>query len=236
MVDAVTGLRTPMTSGMTVGMSARGAYLRNDAVGSLQSLLVDYTKLKNDWTDAVTVGAIGRNDAHNLTSNFDFGYSAGGGNDFLLNFGHANNEQAVMRIGNGAGNQSTAMPLPDPTNYDWTNWQGVFGWRVNGLGQKIHMHNDFSDAIDSLETASPNLLAHNLELCRNGNSGEPGDVLCFAVWNRVISDADMRSFYDNPWQIFQPRYIHVPLEPEIVVPSDVIDSGNLTFEIPVWYR
>ncbi|MEE8306723.1 MAG: hypothetical protein V3R81_05615, partial [Gammaproteobacteria bacterium] len=46
------------------------------------------------------------------------------------------------------------------------------------------------------------------------------------VWDRALSDAEVRAFSENPWQIFEPRTVIVPLE--IPTPS----PGFIRREIP----
>jgi len=191
-VEEISGQSVNLTSGWSLETGEFGTHLHNDGTGA--ALTFDYTKLKDDWGDEITVVSIFHLNGVTAT-NRTFAQSAGGGDDAYELSIDAGNDMGG-RIGAGATwSRSETDILGDESQWSWGAMQ-----RTEGVGQWAQNPNEKS-AVNTVSTAAPNQMAHNLTICSSINSTAVS-LVCVAVWDRELTLGELKSFFTNPWNVF----------------------------------
>lgn len=93
----------------------------------------------------------------------------------------------------------------------------VVAAQVDGGGENLTVYTNGVGSSNTAASGNLNSQSTSVGICNSdATEARAGEGYVFAgfVWNRSLTEVEHKSLADNPWQLFKPQYLQVPIEYE----------------------
>ena len=100
----------------------------------------------------------------------------------------------------------------DAGKADWHTYSGDFATVGSAVEVRYVFDGDAEDAITDPSPNAPTDAPLYVGTSRALTSGLDGRMACFYMWSRMLTKGEHVAITANPWQIFEPRRVVIPVE------------------------